>query len=174
MDRKPRSDSKLDTLPESRVLELRDGLLGGWRYDDALSWLATECGVSSSLSALSQFFKRHCAPVLKDRRKIAALKAEVLIEESGRTDWTAATVEMVKQTAFEMMSAPDFDPKTVERFLKVMLKDKTLDLDARKVSLLEAKANRLDALEAKAKEMKAGGGLSAETLEVIEKQLKLL
>jgi hypothetical protein len=39
---------------------------------------------------------------------------------------------------------------------------------------LVSKARRLDALEAKAREITQGGGLSAETLEVIEKQLKLL
>lgn len=46
--------------------------------------------------------------------------------------------------------------------------------DDRKLKMLEAKAARLDEMEAKAKELKQGGGLSAETLEMLEKQLKIL
>lgn len=174
MKSKPRSDSKLDSLPELQLLELRDGLLSGWKYDEALSWLATECGVESSLAALSAFYKRHCAPVIQDRRQIAALKAETIIEDAGKTNWNAATLELVKQVSFEMLSREDFDPKTVERFLKVVLKANAQEVDERKLALLEAKAKRMDELESKAKQIKAGGGLSKEMLEMLEKQLKIL
>ncbi len=173
--RKPRSDSKLDNLPELQLLELRDGLLSGWKYDEALSWLSTDCGVESSLSALSTFFKRHCSPVMRDRRQIAALKAETLVEEAGKTDWSAATLELVKQVSFEMLSREDFDPKTVERFLKVVLKAEAQDVDERKLALLEAKAaeakDKLDAITNKAK---SKGGLTEETLKQIEEAAGLL
>ena len=36
MGKKPRSDSKLDALLQERRLELRDGLLAGWKYAEAI------------------------------------------------------------------------------------------------------------------------------------------
>ena len=146
--RKARSDSKLDALPEEQRLGLRDGLLEGWKYDDALSWLETECGVRSSLSSLSAFYQRHCAPVLRDRRRLAALKAEALGEEAGKTDWDTASIELLKQVAFEAMGNPDSDPKDVERLFKLLLKARSLDQDERKLELLEAKAKQADEAEA--------------------------
>ncbi|MFC5049236.1 hypothetical protein ACFPK9_01200 [Rubritalea spongiae] len=158
MSRKPRSDSKLDNLPESRVLELRDGLLGGWRYEDALSWLETECDVSSSMAALSGFFKRHCKPVLKQRRQLAALKAEVLVEEAGKTDWDAAILEDVKQMVFEFMQDPNADFEKTEKLLRLVLKSRDQDMTERRVKLLEAAARKAEEAEA----VTGDGKLSAE------------
>ena len=104
--KKPRSDSLLDKLPESRLLELRDGMLRGWSHDECLSFLATECGVIvKSKSTLTQFYKRHCLPVLKERRKLAAVKTELYVKEAGRTDWDAANMELASQVMFEMLTA---------------------------------------------------------------------
>lgn len=52
--------------------------------------------------------------------------------------------------------------------------DRSLEHDARRIVILERKAARFDEMEAKAKELKKGGGLTAEMLELLEKQLKLL
>lgn len=172
--KKPRSDSKLDTLPESRVLELRDGLLGGWSYEAALSWLATECGVQSSMAALSAFYKRHCKPIFLQRRQLAALKAEVIAEECGKTDWDSASIESLRQMVFEFMAEPGRKIDDIEKLFRLLLKSRDQETDRRKLAIIERKAQRLDELEAKAREITSGGGLSAETLEVIEKQLKLL
>lgn len=174
MMKKPRSDSKLDALPGSRVMELRDGLLGGWSYEAALAWLKDECGVTSSLGALSGFFKRHCTPVLKDRREFAVLKAEAIAADAGLTDWDGASIERLRQMVFEFMANPNANLEDTERMFRLLLKSRDQETDRRKLALLETKARRLDELEAKAKEITKGGGLSAETLEVIEKQLKLL
>lgn len=143
--KKPRSDSKLDALPESRVLELRDGLLGGWRYEDAMSWLASECGVSSSLSALSSFFKRHCAPLLRERRQLAALKAEAIGDLAGKVDWDAASIEHLRQMVFEFMADPNANVEHTERMFKLLLKSRDQETDRRKLELLEAKARQADA-----------------------------
>lgn len=177
MRRKPRSDSKLDALPELRLLELRDGLLGGWRYEDALSWLATECGVDSSLASLSAFFKRHCKPVLQNRRKLAALKAEVLVEDAGKTDWDAAIMEDIKQMVFELMQNPEADFQKTEKLLRLVLKSRDQEQSARKIRMLEETHEA--AMEAKRKleevaKKGADGGLTAEALEEIEQAIGLL
>lgn len=122
MDRKPRSDSKLDSLPESRVLELRDGLMAGWSHEECKSWLALDCQVTCSGSALTAFYKRHCVPLLRESRQLAAVKAEAIVDDAGRTDWNAATLELVKQVSFEMLSGQRTDPKVAEKFVKLVLK----------------------------------------------------
>jgi hypothetical protein len=142
--KKPRSDSKLDALPESRVLELRDGLLGGWSYDAAMSWLATECGVSSTLSALSSFFKRHCAPVMREKRQLAALKAEAIGDLAGKVDWDAASIEHLRQMVFEFMADPKADLESTERMFRLLLKSRDQETDRRKLAILEAKAKQAD------------------------------
>lgn len=144
MSKKPRSDSKLDTLPEHQLLQLRDGLLSGWKLEDAKSWLIAECGVSSTLSSLSAFYKRHCAPVLRERRQLAALKAEAITEGIGLTDWDAASIERLRQTVFEFMANPDADIEATERLFKLLLKSRDQEVDRRKLTLLETKAALAD------------------------------
>ncbi len=175
MDKKPRSDSKLDALPESRLLELRDGLLGSWSYAYELSWLATECGVSSSPSALSSFYKRHCAPVLRERKQLAAVKAEVIGEMADKTDWDKASIESLKQMVFEFMANPLADTKEIERLFSLLLRRKDQELDERKLRLVEDKAAEAKRqLEAAMSKAKAKGGLSEETLQEIEAAAGLL
>ena len=128
MIKKPRSDSKLDSMAESRVLELRDGLMAGWSHDECRSWLLSECGgMTCSGSALTQFYKRHCVPIISEARQLAAVKAELYVNEAGRTDWNAATMELVKQVSFEMLSGQRTDPKVAEKFVKLILKQDAQD-----------------------------------------------
>jgi len=175
MDKKPRKDSKLDTMPESRVMELRDKLLANEGYKEILDWLALECGVSSTLSALSAFYKRHCAPLREEMRALAAVKAEAIIDGSGRTDWNSATMELVKQVSFEIMSGQQVDTKTAEKFIKLILKADAQDVDKRKLAMLEEKSSSAKAaLEAATAKAKAGGGISEETLKELEEAAKLL
>lgn len=144
MDKKPRSDSKLDALPAARVAELRDGLLGGWRYEDARAWLRSECRLSCSLSALSGFFRRHCAPVIRDRRSFAALRAATITDGAG-TDWDAASMERLRQMVFEFMADPAADLAATERMFRLLLKSRDQEMDARRVALLEKRATQADA-----------------------------
>lgn len=143
-DRKKRSDSKLDSMkPESRVMELRDKLLANEGHAEILEWLLLECGVSSSTSALTQFYKFHCAPVVRERTQLSAVKAEVIVDGAGRTNWNAATMELVKQTSFEIMNGQSIDHKTAEKFIKLVLK-----ADAQEQSRAKAKDLSKDKAEA--------------------------
>lgn len=157
-DKKPRADSKLDSMPESRVLELRDKIMGGTSYQDCLSWLAVECGVSSSLPALSAFYKRHCAPVVAERRKLSVVKAEALGDAMAKdpVNWDEAIVERTKQLAFEFLSTDQNDPDAVGKLLDAVVKarkqeftekiqTRKADAEERKLQLLEAKAAQADA-----------------------------
>lgn len=158
-------------------MELRDGLLGGWRYEDALSWLNTECGVDSCMSALSTFFRRHCKPVIQNRRKISALKAEAIMDGAGDTDWNAAILEDVKQMVFEFLQTPDADFEKTEKLLRMVLKSRDQDQSAEKIKILveqhEASQEAKRKLEEIAKRG-ADGGMTETTLEEIEEAIGLL
>lgn len=132
--KKPRSDSKLDNLtPESRVMELRDMLLAGASQAECKAWLLVECGVSTTGDALTRFWKKHCAPIREEERQLAAVKSECIIEGAGRTDWNAATMELVKQVSFEMMSGQRTEPKVAEKFIKLILKADAQDQSREKI-----------------------------------------
>ena len=127
-------------------MELRDGLLGGWSHEEAKSWLATECAVIiKSGSTLTRFYKRHCVPVITERRKLAAVKSELYVKQAGRTDWDAATMELVSQVTFEMLDGQRQDPKIAEKFVKLVLKRDAQAQSSRKIAIMEAKAAKSDA-----------------------------
>lgn len=175
MARKARGDSKLDGLPKERLDELVAGMIGGWTYEQAREWCAAECGVSVSLSSFTPFYQRHCAPVLKERKQFAALSAGTIAKLAKETEaFDAAAIAELKEYAYRLIRDPNADPEQSRKWMETLIKAQAGARDSRKIAMLEAKASRMDALEAKAKEITAGGGLSAETLEVIEKQLKLL
>lgn len=147
--KKPRSDSKLDNLPELQFLALRDGLINRTfaSYQEALSWLAAECGVSSSPAALSGFWRRNCAPIVKEQRQFAAIRAEALGDamRSDPVNWDEAIIEKTKQLAFEFLDSGESDADSVKKLLDAILKAQKQELDERKVVLLEEKARQRDA-----------------------------
>jgi hypothetical protein len=151
LKRKPRTDSKLDGLPPERFMELRERMLSNQEtYQEIRAWLAGECGVAVSGGALSVFFKRHCAPLLSERRQLAAAQAEAVgsIAAENPVDWDAATIERLRQFAFQMMLAPGADPRAVKAIFAILLKKQGLDNDTRKVRLLETKAAQADQAKA--------------------------
>lgn len=165
--------STLGNLP--RRAELIQGLLEGWTYDQAADWLRVECGLSVSGSAWTPFYRRYVAPIHQDRKQFAAMEAKALGQMAKeRKAFNDAAILELTEYAYRLMRAPDGDPESVRKWMETLIKAQSSQRDDRKLSLLEAKAARMDALEAKAQELKQGGGLSAETLEMLEKQLKIL
>jgi hypothetical protein len=163
MDRKERKDCKLsrDNLGEECFLELRTRLLRGEGLSDLVEWLRTEHQVETIGPRLSEFWQKHCKPLRDDERQLAALKAEGLIEEAGRTDWNAGTMELVKQVSFEMMSGQRTDPKTAEKFIKLILKADKQDQDREKLKAA-SKSKIEEGLEALFAEIK--GNKKAEAI----------
>lgn len=138
-------------------MELRDKLLHGDSYQECLSWLLTECGTQSSLAALSAFYKRHCGPVIRERRQLSVVKAEALGEAMAAdpVNWDDKIVERTKQLAFEFLTADQNDPEAVSRLLAAVVKarkqefteriqTRKQDVEERKLAILEAKAKQAD------------------------------
>lgn len=156
-DKKPRADSKLDSMSESRVLELRDKLLAGDSYQACIEWLLVDCGVQSSLASLSAFYKRHCAPVIRERRQLSVIKAEALGDAMAAdpVNWDEKIVDRTKQMAFEFLTADQNDMDAVGKLLDSVVKarkqeftekiqTRKQDVEERKLAILEAKAKQAD------------------------------
>jgi hypothetical protein len=174
MEKKPRSDSKLDSLPERQFIELRDGLLAGWKYAQARNWLLEDCGVQSSLAALSAFYTRHCKPVIREQRQLLALKAEAILEGADTSQFDVAAMHKLKEMAFEMMLTGDAKPDTIEKLMKLVLKAQSQDHDARRLKLLEDKAAEAKAAINVALSSAKSGGVTEETIRKIEEAAGLL
>ena len=176
-DKEIRSDAKLKNLPPQALEDL-------WRFRNpeedgeklTLEAVAVQVqdlyGFSCSLSSLSEFYKWMR---LKKRMDSAAERASqarlALAKDPGMTpDMLARVGQMV----FTAETIEDGNVKAYVELVKLQLQAAKQDLELRKLKIIEAKAAQLDELQAKAKEIKQGGGLSAETLEMLEKQLKIL
>lgn len=111
--RKVRGDSKLHNLkPESRVLELRDLLLGGATYKEAKKWLWENCQVTTTGDALGRFWALECQPIKDEEMSLTAAVADGIIDRIGNVDWDAATEELMRQTTFELLAKMDVPAET--------------------------------------------------------------
>jgi hypothetical protein len=176
-DKEIRADAKLKNLPAQALEDL-------WRFRNpeedgeklTLEAVAVQVqdlfGFTCSLSSLSEFYKWLR---LKKRMESAAERAtQARFALAADPGMTPDMLARVGQMVFTAETIEDGNVKAYVELVKLQLQAAKQDLELRKLKILESKAAALDALQAKAKEIKAGGGLSAETLEVIEKQLKLL
>jgi hypothetical protein len=174
--RKARGDSKLEMLPPAQQAELVQGLLCGWTYVAALDWLAVECGVRCSLSALTPFYSRHVGPVLVERKKFAALSAKTLGKLAAETEaFDVAAIGELKEYAYRLIRDPESDPEDARKWMETLIKAQAGQRDSRKLTLLEAAAREAKArLTALASAAKTTGGLTPETLRQIEEAAGLL
>lgn len=141
MGAKPKSNAKLLNLPEAQQAQLAEWLLSGMPYHRAQAAVLKEFGVEVSMGAFTGFWNEVCAPEHLRRRakavKMADEVAEVAERQPGRFD--AATVDALKQKAFEMAVSPHADPDEVRSVMMLVLKARDQDLDERKLELDKAK-----------------------------------
>lgn len=176
-DKEIRSDAKLKNLPDQALEELwlmrHPGEDGEKLTMEAIAAILPETyGVSCSLSSLSEFYKWLR---MKKRMEAARQRAEqARLALASDPNITPADLSRIGQMVFTAETIEDGNVKAYVELVKLQLQAAKQDIELRKLKMLEAKAARLDEMEAKAKELKQGGGLSAETLEMLEKQLKIL
>jgi hypothetical protein len=101
--------------------------------------------------------------------------------EQAKLEWVKenpnASPDELEKLGQMVFTAESIEGGNIKGFVALMRersRRKALEIDSQKLAILQRKADRLDELERKAKEMKAGGGLTAETIEMLEKKLKLL
>jgi len=175
---KIRSDAKLKGLPQEDqetlwlLMHPTDKETEGRNVEEMLVHIQEEHGFTVSPST---FYEWHSHYQQQQRMAKAAERAlQAKLQLAADPSITPDDLERVAQTIFTAEMLESGNVKAYVALAKVGLARKALEHDERRIALLESKAARLDQLEAKAREIKAGGGLSPETLEVIEKQLKLL
>jgi hypothetical protein len=142
--RKPRSDAKLKTLPEDQYQALVDWLLAGTPYRVVKQRLSDEFGVETSNGALSDFWNDCCGAALVARRQRAVSLADEIADEAasqpGRFD--QATIDALKQKAFELAVNPQSDPRDVKGLFGLVLKARDQEHDERSLRIAEQKFRR--------------------------------
>jgi hypothetical protein len=152
MSRKPRSDARLLSLPLEQQEQIASWLtIENLSYETVRAKIAKELGVQTSAGALHSFYSTFAAGWKYSRAKGEADAFAQLLD--GRFD--EATTKRVQQLAFECLAGPQPDLKAAKTLIKIVgdthkltLQQQRLELDARKVALLEKKAAQAD--EAKA------------------------
>lgn len=174
-----RADAKLKNLPEGKLDELwllRHPLDGGKRKKirEIAALLPKRFGLSASISTVSGFYKwlRQKRRTEAARKRAEQAKRELLEQNP---DATPDELERLGQMIFTSETVEDGDIKGFVALLKASNTRRKLEIEERRVKLLEEKARKAEQIEALMKERKAaGGGLSDETLEKIERTLGML
>ena len=147
-NRKPRADSILDTrLTDAQRGELRDMMLAGASHAECKDWLSASCSVVvRSGDTLTNFYKRHCAPVVAERRKFSVVKAEALGDAMAAdpVGWDAKIVELTKQLTFEFLAAEKPDADTIKSLLDALTKANKQQLDRERFEEMRRKALQAD------------------------------
>jgi hypothetical protein len=186
--RKPRSDSVLLNLPKEQQAQLAQWLLSGKAEHVARELCIKEFGVVVALSAFSEFWKKVCSPELIRRRWQAVRTAEEIAQEAKKHPgrWDEATIEAIKQKAFELCIAPGVDPEEVKAIFSLVFKVREQDLDQAELELkrkkleLEKRKHKDEMAERKRKSkaaLKEGSqddSVTKETQDRIAEELKLL
>lgn len=150
--RKPRSDSVIEGLPPAQREQVSTWLSAENRsYAETVKLIGAEFGVRTSVGALQAWFSQVERPRQYAQAKGLADNFATLLE--GKFD--DANIKLAKQLAFEELSRPDRSVSTAKALLKIVgdsaklqLAKQKVDLDARKVALLELKAAQAAQAEA--------------------------
>lgn len=147
--KKPRSDAVLLNLPEEQKAQLCDWMLSGLPYHKVKALLKEQFQVTTTLSSLSSFYQDFCSAALLAQRSRAVGVADEIAEEASKTPgrFDTATIDALKQKAFELAIQPMADPRDVKAIFSLVLKARDQDLEARRIVVLEAKAQKADQAE---------------------------
>lgn len=179
--KKPRSDSKLDALTVDQQRQLCDWLLSGLSYKVVKKLVHEEFAVDTSSAALSSFYQDYCGAELIRRRKLAVTVSQQVATEAAKLpgQFDAAAIDLLQQKAFELASAPQADPKSVQQIFGLVLKARDQSLKESQIALALRRVELLEANAAAAKQKLEAlttnkGGISPETLTAIEEAARLL
>jgi hypothetical protein len=146
--RKARADSKLKNLPETDqetiwlLMHPTDATVTPWTLEAVLVHLQEEHEVSCALSTLSEW---HSWYALKRRMEAAGERAEqAKLELAKDKSFSAEDLERVAQAIFTAETLEAGNAKAYVQIAKLALQRRALDLDARRVAVLEAKAAKAD------------------------------
>jgi|GEM_PF-1838417 len=136
--KKPRPEAILLNLPEEQEEALASWLLAGLPYHLAKARLKADFEVEvKSLSSFTRFYNERCAPRMQARLQLARRTAEKLFKDAKRNPaaFDAATAELLRARAFEILQNPGADPRDVSALVKLLLDSKKQDLQREQLVL---------------------------------------
>lgn len=181
-----RSDAKLKTLPEDIQAEMwrmrttpvdAEGMTCAPGEGSAMSqaevreWLAATHGVSSSAGAFSGWESWYATQRLVGNTKQQTLD---LMEAMATRFPGVSEADLMRQGQvwFSLKSLENGDAKLFEKLFRLHLQVQELEISQRKIALLEEKARFADEVKKAAENRE--GGLTAEDMAEIERELKLM
>lgn len=171
MPTKPRSDSKLKTLPAPVQAALFEQCKPG--YAQAQAWLLAEHDVKTSTGALSNFYAWY--PFSLSATASYAKQWEPEMAALLKTEGEAEKLSRLSQLGFEMMAMRAQDLEGYATLKKIRLKEHEIALNREALSLkVRQYEQKIEAARTSLEKAKGKGGVSPETLKLIEEQLKLL
>lgn len=186
--KKPRSDALLFNLPEEQQAQLAEWMLDGIPFHKCKELVQAEFGVTvKSLNPFSGFWSAVVSPALIARRARAVNSSNERAEEARKHpgQFDAATIDALKEKAYNLAIAPGVNPKDVKALFGLVLQHnqweksmKALALEVQKFQhelqvYRDSVAEQKSKIEASLKTARSGG-LSAEALAQIEAAAKLL
>jgi len=177
--RKPNANAKLRNLPPEQKTALTDWLVDeGMSYEAAKDRIAEEFGVKTSIGAISDFWQKECFSLRFRKARSTAEQIVSVMREDGN-DFDEATLTAIGQRAFNLAVAKDADVDDLVSLVKVIgdskklqLQSDKLEIDKRRVALLEKKAAFADELKKRAANRE--GGIDLEEMEDLERQLNMM
>lgn len=147
--RKARADSKLKNLPAEAqetmwlLMNPTDATVSAATLEDVLVHLQNEHSVECSLSTLSEWRSWYALKLRMERAGERADQAR--LELAKDKSITPEDLERVAQAIFTAETLEAGNAKAYVQIAKLGLQRRALDLDARRVAVLEAKAAKADA-----------------------------
>ncbi len=172
--KKPRGDAKLKTLPAEQQAAIF-ALLQQHTANEVKVLIAKEPGVFTSTGALSQFY--HWYPLSRRLEQAASfadqLQSQLLKLPNLNLD--AAKLSTVAQVAFEARAVQEQDSDLFIALRKRRQKDTELTLKADNQALrLKQYEDKMASIRDAVNKAKTKGGISQETLKVIEEAVGIL
>jgi len=171
MSKKPRGDAKLKTLPAPVQAALFDQCKPG--YGPAAAWLLAEHGIKTSAGALSQFYGWY--PFSLSATVSYARQFEAELAKLPALAGDAAKISQLGQIGFEMLAMRTQDLEGFATLKKIRNKEVELTISQKAHELkVRQYEEKIAAARSSLEKAKGKGGVSPETLKLIEEQLRLL
>jgi hypothetical protein len=124
-------------------------------------------GFKTSRSSIYENYRRHYL-----LWQLGFARSTAMATEKEST-FDAEAKRLTAQRVFELLASPDLDPKVLVALARLEVARLRTENDSRRVKVLEGQVARAQAIIDGAKK-RGKGGLTKETLEEVEKQLKML
>jgi hypothetical protein len=121
------------------------GWLAAGTQKAALEMIEESYGIKSSAAALSGFWQRLKPSWAGERMRRSSKAANDLAGLLDRGAVEDATLALLSQQAFEILTSPNPDPGDLVQLGKIILQSQKQAIDERRVALLEEKAKKADA-----------------------------